>query len=146
MIFFKKKKLNSRHQFQYQTMLKFYVWDFKFVKLQCKIVILNFIQFHSNSIQLKLQIFLILMNMNFEKLEFNNLKSQLNQETFNSNENSIDVSIQTLWEQVEINDKFVFQILKVFRNKVRYHNKNFLAKCENRNNSLYFRDKKYVFE
>ena len=34
--------------------------------------------------------------MNFEKLEFNNSKSQLNQEIFNSNENSIDILTQTL--------------------------------------------------
>ena len=95
--FFKKKNtLNSRHQFQHQTMLKFHVWNLKLVKLQCKIVTLNFIQLHSNSTQSKLSIILTLMNMNFEKLEFDDSKSQLNQENFNSNENSIDVSTQTL--------------------------------------------------
>ena len=83
--------------------------------------------------------------MNFEKFEFDNSKSQLNQKTFNSNENSIDILTQTLWEKVEINDKFASQILKSFRNKIRYYNKISLAKYENRNNSLYFRDKKYVF-
>ena len=34
--------------------------------------------------------------MNFEKFEFDDSKSQLNQETFISNENSIDISTQTL--------------------------------------------------
>ena len=32
-----------------------------------------------------------------------------------------------------------------FRNETRYYNKISLTKCENRDNSLYFRDKKYVF-
>ena len=126
-------------------MLKFHVWNLKLVKLQCKIVTLNFIQLHSNSTQSKLSIILTLMNMNFEKLEFDDSKSQLNQEIFNSNENSIDVSTQTLWKQVEINDKFASQVLKTFRNETRHHSKISFAKCENRDNSLYFRDKKYVF-
>ena len=77
--FFKKKNiLNSRHQFQHQTMLKFHVWNFKLVKLQCKIVILNFIQLHLNSIQSKSSIILIFMNINFEKFQFDDSKSQLN--------------------------------------------------------------------
>ena len=126
-------------------MLKFHVWNFKLVKLQCKIVILNFIQLHLNLTQSKSSFILTFINMNFEKFEFDDSKSQLNQETFISNENSIDISTQTLWEQVEINDKFASQILKVFRNEVYYQNKISFAKCENRDNSLYFRDKKYVF-
>ena len=86
------------------------------------------------------------MNLEFEELELEveDSESQLNQEIFDSEEDSVDVLTQTLWNQVEDSDKFASQILEALRKKVRYHSKIFLAECENLDNFLYFRNRKYI--
>ncbi len=53
--------------------------------------------------------------------------------------------IQTLWKQIEINDKFAAQIIEVLCNKAWHHNKISLVKCEEHENHLYFWERKYMF-
>lgn len=103
---FLKKKSNSRNQYQHQTILKFHnlnsriqkylIYDSKIVNLQCKIVVLNFIQLHIHFVNFEFSIILALINLDAEKSDFENFEFQLNQEIFNFNDDSIDVSIQML--------------------------------------------------
>ena len=76
------------------------------MKLQSQIIALDSIQ---------LQLFLIIsaflqiltfMNLEIEEFDIENIKSQLNQDTLNLDKDSADILTQTLWKQVEINDKF----------------------------------------
>ena len=85
------------------------------------------------------------MNLEIEEFNVEDVKSQLNQDTLNLNKDSADTFIQTLWKQVEINDKFAAQIIEVLCNEARHHNKIFLVKCEEHKNHLYFQERKYVF-
>ncbi len=84
--------------------------------------------------------------MNLEIKEFNvkDVKSQLDQDILNLNEDSADILTQTLWKQVEINDKFAVQIIEVLYNEARHHNKISLVECEEYENHLYFQERKYV--
>ncbi len=85
--------------------------------------------------------------MNLEIKEFNvkDVKFQLNQDILNLNKNSADIFTQTLWKQVEINNKFAAQIIKALCNEAWHHNKISLIECEEHENHLYFQEKKYVF-
>ena len=155
----KKNTQNSRHLHQHQTVLKSHVLDLRIqedlqnlifelriIDLQCRIIALNSIQLHLVLLQSLSFIALVSMNLKFKelKLEVEDSESQLNQETLDSEEDSVDVLTQTLWNQVEDNDKFAFQILEALCKKVQYHSKILLAECENLDNFLYFRDRKYI--
>ena len=146
--FFKKKNTqNFRHLYQHQIVLKFHVLNFKILNLQCKMIVLNSIQLHLFSFQFSQSIILILMNLNIEKsdVEIDDSKFQLNSDIFAFDNDFVDVFIQTLWNQIEARDIFELRILKALRNDDRYHNKIPFVECEERNNTLYFRDRKYVF-
>ena len=84
------------------------------------------------------------MNLVIEEFNVENIKFQLDQDTQNLDEDSADILTQTLWKQVEINDKFVAQIIKVLHNEAWYHNKIFLVECEEHENHLYFQERKYM--
>ncbi len=84
------------------------------------------------------------MNLKIEEFDVENIKSQLDQDTLNLNEDSADILTQTLWKQIEINDKFAVQIIKVLCNEAWHHNKIFLVECEKHENHLYFQERKYM--
>ncbi len=108
------------------------------MKLQSQIITLNSIQLHLFSVtSASLQI-LAFMNLEIEEFNVENIKSQLNQDILNLDEDSADILTQTLWKQIEINDKFAAQIIKVLCNEARHHNKISLVKCEEHKNHLYF--------
>jgi len=155
----KRNTQNSRHLHQHQTVLKSHVLDLRIqedlqnlvfelriIDLQCRIIALDFIQLHLVLLQSLSFIALVSMNLEFEELELEveDSESQLDQETLDSEEDSVNVLTQTLWNQVEDSDKFASQILEALRKRVRYHSKISLAECENLDNFLYFRDRKYV--
>ena len=87
------------------------------------------------------------MNLNIEEsdVEIDDSKFQLNLNISALDDDFADVFTQKLWNQAEARNIFEFRILKALRNGDRYHNKIPLVECEERNNTLYFRDKKYVF-
>ncbi len=157
--FFKEKDtFNSWHQYQHQTILKthvlnldivknliFDIFDIKVMKLQSQIIILDSIQLHLFLVISAFLQILVLMNLEIEEFNVEDVESQLDQDTLNLDEDSADTFTQTLWKQVEINDKFAVQIIEVLCNKARHHNKIFLVKCEEHKNHLYFQEKKYVF-
>ncbi len=114
------------------------------MKLQSQIITLDSVQLHLFSIiSASLQI-LTLMNLEIEEFNVENIKSQLNQDILNLNENFADILIQTLWKQIKINDKFAAQIIEVLCNEARHHNKIFLVECEKHENHLYFQERKYM--
>ncbi len=82
------------------------------------------------------------MNLKIEEFDVENIKSQLDQDTLNLNENSADILTQTLWKWIEINDKFAVQIIKVLCNEAWHHNKIFLVEYEKHENHLYFQERK----
>ncbi len=153
-----KNTFDSQHQYQHQTILKthildlnivenlaFNVFNIKVMKLQSQIIILDSVQLHLFSvISTSLQI-LTVMNLEIEEFDVEDIKSQLDQDILNLDEDSADILTQTLWKQVEINDKFAVQIIEVLRNEARHHNKISLVKCEKHENHLYFQERKYVF-
>ncbi len=115
------------------------------MKFQSQIIALDSVQLHLFSIiSASLQI-LIFMNLEIEEFNVENVKSQLNQDTLNLDEDSADIFTQTLWKQIEINDKFAVQIIEALRNEAWHHNKISLIKCEKHENHLYFQERKYVF-
>jgi len=66
------------------------------MKLQSQIITLDSVQLHLFSIiSASLQI-LTLMNLEIEEFNVENIKSQLNQDILNLNENFADILIQTL--------------------------------------------------
>ena len=150
---------NPRHLYQHQTVLKSHVLDSRIqadldlepriIDLQCKTVTLDPIQLHLAPISLEPSIILALMDMEIdetEEPELDDLEPQLdNSNTFDFEEDLVDVPTQTLWDQVEAKDRFAPEVLKALRSGARHHSRISLAKCEERNNSLYFRDRKYVF-
>ncbi len=84
------------------------------------------------------------MSLKIEEFNVENIKFQLNQNTLNLDENSADILTQTLWKQIEINDKFTAQIIEVLCNEAQHHNKIFLVKYKEYENHLYFQERKYV--
>ncbi len=85
------------------------------------------------------------MNLEIEEFDVKDVKSQLDQDILNLDEDSADILTQTLWKQVKINDKFAAQIIEVLCNEARHYNKISLVKCEEYENHLYFWERKYVF-
>ncbi len=114
------------------------------MKLQSQIITLNSVQLHLFSVTSALSQILIFMNLEIEEFDVEDVKFQLNQDILNLDEDSADTLNQTLWEQVEINDKFAASIIEALRNEARHHNKISLVECEEHENHLYFRERKYV--
>ena len=118
-LFKEKNTFDSWHQYQHQTILKTHVLDFKIVKnlildvfnikvmkFQSQIITLDSVQLHLFSVISALLQILTFMNLEIEEFNVENVKSQLNQDTLNLDEDSADILTQTLWKQVKINDKF----------------------------------------
>ena len=82
--------------------------------------------------------------MKTEEPEVNNIKPQLDQGEPDSEDDSADVLMQTLWEQAETQDQFASQVLKALCSEAQYHSQISLTECKEWNNSLYFQDRKYV--
>ncbi len=159
-LFKERNTFDSRHQYQHQTILKthvldldivenlvfdvFDIFDIKVMKLQSQIIVLNSVQLHLFLVISAFSQILALMNLEIEEFDVEDVKSQLDQDTLNLNEDSADIFTQTLWKQVEINDKFAAQIIEALRNEARHHNKISLVECEEHENHLYFQERKYV--
>ncbi len=114
------------------------------MKLQSQNIALDSVQLHLFSVISALLQILALMNLEIEEFDVENIKSQLDQDILNLDEDSADILIQTLWKQVEINDKFAVQIIEALCNEAQHHNKIFLVKYEEHKNHLYFQERKYV--
>ncbi len=84
------------------------------------------------------------MNLEIEEFDVEDVKSQLDQDILNLDEDFADILTQTLWKQVKINDKFAAQIIEALCNQAWYHNKISLVECEEHENHLYFQERKYV--
>jgi len=108
-LFKEKDTFNSQHQYKYQTILKihvlnldivenlaFDVFNIKVMKLQLQIIALNSIQLHLFLIISASLLILVLMNLEIEEFNVKNIKSQLNQDTLNLDEDSADIFTQTL--------------------------------------------------
>ena len=123
---------------------KFYILDLRIFKTQCQNIILNPIQLHLFSIQFSFFVILAFMNLDSEEFNPDDAEPQLDQETSDFYENSADTSTQTLWDQIESNDKFALQILKTLCSEAYHHNRIPLTKCEECQNFLYFCRRKYI--
>jgi len=66
------------------------------MKLQSQIIILDSVQLHLFSIISALLQILALMNLKIKEFDVENVKSQLNQDTLNLDEDSADILTQTL--------------------------------------------------
>ncbi len=156
-LFKERNTFDSRHQYQHQTILKthvldlnivenlaFDIFDIKVMKLQSQIIALDSVQLHLFSVISAFLQILALMNLKIEEFDVENIKSQLNQDILNLDEDSADILTQTLWKQVEINDKFAAQIIEVLCNETRHHNKISLVECKKHENYLYFQERKYM--
>ena len=114
------------------------------MKFQSQIITSNSVQLHLFSIILVFLQILVFMNLEIEEFNIENIKFQLDQDILNLDEDFADILTQTLWKQVEINDKFAAQIIEVLCNEAWYHNKISLVECEEHENHLYFQERKYV--
>ncbi len=114
-----KNTFDSQHQYQHQTILKTHIlnlnivenlalniFNIKVMKLQSQIIALNSVQLHLFSIISAFLQILTFMNLEIEEFDVEDVKFQLNQDILNLDEDSADIFTQTLWKQVEINDKF----------------------------------------
>ncbi len=68
------------------------------MKLQSQIIALDSVQLHLFSIISAFSQILALMNLEIEEFNVENIKSQLDQDTLNLDEDSADTLTQTLWE------------------------------------------------
>ncbi len=66
------------------------------MKLQLQIITLDSVQLHLFSVILALLQILTFMNLEIKEFNIENIKSQLNQNTLNLNEDSADTFTQTL--------------------------------------------------
>ncbi len=114
------------------------------MKLQSQIIILDSVQLHLFSVISAFLQILVLMNLEIKEFNVENIESQLDQDILNLDEDFADILTQTLWKQVEINDKFTVQIIEALCNEARHHNKISLVEYEEHENHLYFQERKYV--
>ncbi len=114
------------------------------MKLQSQIITLDSVQLHLFLIILTSLQILTFMNLEIKEFNVKNIESQLNQDTLNLDEDFADILTQTLWKQIEINNKFATQIIEAFCNEAQHHNKISLVKYEEHENHLYFQERKYV--
>ncbi len=104
-----KNTFDSQHQYQHQTILKTHVLDFdivknlifdvfdiKVMKLQSQIIALDAVQLHLFSIISAFLQILTFMNLVIEEFNVENIKSQLDQDALNLDEDFADILIQTL--------------------------------------------------
>ncbi len=104
-----KKRNTFNSQYQYQTILKTHVLNFKIVEnlvfnaldikvmmLQSQIIILDSVQLHLSSIFSVSLLILALMNLEVEKFNVEDVESQLDQDISNLNEDFADTFTQTL--------------------------------------------------
>jgi len=104
-----KNTFDSQHQYQHQTILKTHVLDFdivknlifdvfdiKVMKLQSQIIALDAVQLHLFSIISAFLQILTFMNLEIEEFNVENIKSQLDQDALNLDEDFADILIQTL--------------------------------------------------
>jgi len=100
---------DSRHQYQHQTILKIHVlnlnivenlvldiFDIKVMKFQSQIIILNSVQLHLFLITSASSQILVFMNLKIEEFDVENVKSQLDQDILNLDEDFADIFTQTL--------------------------------------------------
>jgi len=105
----KKNTFDSQHQYQHQTILKthvlnlnivknliFNIFNIKVMKLQSQIIILDSVQLHLFSVISALLQILTLINLEIEEFNVENIKSQLDQDILNLDEDSADTFTQTL--------------------------------------------------
>ena len=152
---------DPRHQYQHQTILKTHVLDPKIVEnlafdaldikvmmLQSQIIALDPVQLHLSPASPVPPLTLAPMDLEVEESDVEDvephLEPQLDQDIPNLDEDPADTSTQTLWEQAEANDTFAAQIIEALRSGARHHNKIPLAECEEHENHLYFRERRYV--
>jgi len=108
-LFKEKNTFDSQHQYQHQTILKTYVlnldiiknltlnvFNIKVMKLQSQIIALNSVQLHLFSVISALLQILAFMNLEIKEFNIKNIKSQLNQDTLNLDEDFADTFTQTL--------------------------------------------------
>ncbi len=76
------------------------------MKLQSQIITLNSVQLHLFSIISALLQILTFMNLEIKEFNVEDVKSQLDQDILNLDEDSADILTQTLWKQIKINNKF----------------------------------------
>jgi len=108
-LFKERDTFDSRHQYQHQTILKTHVLDLdivenltldvfniKVMKLQSQIIALDSVQLYLFSITSALSQILILMNLEIEEFDVEDVKSQLDQDILNLDEDSADILTQTL--------------------------------------------------
>ena len=84
------------------------------------------------------------MNLEIEEFNVENIESQLNQNILNLDKDSANIFTQTVWKQIEINDKFIIQIIEALCNEAQHHNKISLVECKEHENHLYFQERKYM--
>jgi len=72
------------------------VFNINVMKLQSQIIILDLVQLHLFSIISALSQILVLMNLEIEKFNVEDVKSQLNQDILNLDEDFADILTQTL--------------------------------------------------
>ncbi len=107
----KRDTFNFQYQYQHQTILKTYVlnlnivknlvldiFNIKIMKFQSQIIILDSVQLHLFSVISALLQILVFMNLKIEKFNVEDVKSQLNQNILNLDEDSADTLTQTLWK------------------------------------------------
>ena len=148
---------DPRHQYQHQTILKTHVLDpeivenlafdaldIKVMMLQSQIIALDPIQLHLSPVSPAPPLILAPMNLETEESDVEDAEPQLDQDIPDLDEDPADTPTQTLWEQAEANDTFAAQIIEALRNGARHHNKIPLAECEEHENHLYFRERRYV--
>ena len=93
---FKKEDISDLcHQYQHQTVLKTHILNPKIVNLQCRIIYLDSIQFHLNSVSSQNPITLTFMNT---IPEIQKVESQLNQILFDFEEDFLNYFTQILWD------------------------------------------------
>jgi len=108
-LFKKRNTFNSQHQYQHQTILKTHVLDLnivenltldvfniKIMKLQSQIITLDSVQLHLFLIISAFLQILALMNLEIEEFNVENIKSQLDQDILNLDEDFADILTQTL--------------------------------------------------
>jgi len=108
-LFKEKDTFNFQHQYQHQTILKIHVLNFdivenlvldifniKVIKLQSQIIALDSVQLHLFSITLASLQILTFMNLKIEEFNVKDVKSQLNQDSLNLDEDSADIFTQIL--------------------------------------------------
>ena len=108
------------------------------INLQCQTIVLDPIQLHLCPASPLSPIILAPMNMETEEPEVDDVEPQLDQGEPDSEDDSADVPMQTLWKQAETQDQFAPQVLKALCSEARHHSQIPLTECEEQNNSLYF--------